>query len=54
MTIIKFSKKMLNLINNTKNEKLKEKILNIGDYIIEIRNKNFEEFDKSVKKFKKI
>ena len=42
MTIIEFSK----------NEKLKEKILNIGDCVIEIRNKKIEEFDKSVKKFK--
>ena len=52
MTIIEISKKMLNLINNMKNKKLKEKILNIGDCVIEIRNKKIEEFDKSVKKFK--
>ena len=52
MTIIEISKKMLNLINNMKNKKLKEKILNIGDSVIEIRNKKIEEFDQSVKKFK--
>ena len=43
---------MLSLINNMKNNKLKEKILNIGDYIKEIMNKKTEKFDKSVKKFK--
>ena len=52
MTDLKFCKKMLSLINNMKNNKLKEKILNIGDYIKEIINKKTEEFDKSVKKFK--
>ena len=34
-----FCKKMLNLINNMKNEKLKGRMLNIGDYITEIRSK---------------
>ena len=52
MTTIEFCKKVLNLINNMKNEKLKGRILNIGDYITEIRSKKIEEFDKSVKKFK--
>ena len=35
-----------------KNKRLKEKILNIGDYIAEIINKKTEEFDKCVKRFK--
>ena len=43
---------MLNLINNMKNENLKEKLKNIGDYITEIRNKKIKELDKSVRKFK--
>ena len=32
-----------------KNENLKEKLENIGDYITEIRDKEIKEFDKSVK-----
>ena len=43
---------MLNLINNMKNEKLKGRILNIGDYITEIRSKKNAGFDQSVKKFR--
>ena len=35
-----------------KNKRLKEKILNIGDYIAEIINKKTEEFDKCVKRLK--
>ena len=35
-----------------KNENLKEKLENIGDYITEIRDKEIKEFDKSVKQFK--
>ena len=42
MTDLKFCKKMLSLINNMKNNKLKEKILNIGDYIKEIINKKLK------------
>ena len=52
MSGIQFCKKMLSLIKNLKNNKLKEKALNIGDYIKEIINQKTEEFDKSVKKLK--
>ena len=52
MTTIKYCKKTLNLINNMKNEKLKEKLKKIGDYITEIRNKKNKKGCKSVKKFK--
>ena len=43
---------MFNLIKNMKNEKLKEKLKNIGDYITEIRNKKIKEFNKSIKSLK--
>ena len=52
MTTIEYCKKALNLINNMKNENLKEKLKNIGDYITEIRNKKIKELDESVKNFK--
>ena len=52
MTAIEYCKKTLNLINNMKNENLKEKLKNIGDYITEIRNKKIKELGKSVKNFK--
>ena len=52
MTAIEYCKKTLNLINNMKNENLKEKLKNIGDYITEIRNKKIKELNKSVRKFK--
>ena len=52
MAAIEYCKKALNLINNMKNENLKEKLKNIGDYITEIRNKKIKELNKSIKSLK--
>ena len=53
MVSMEYGKKIDNLINNIKNEKLKEKLDNISAYISEFTDKKTEDFYDSLKKSKK-